>query len=187
MRYSIMERYRKAAVRLRKQGLLPTPKAVANRLRVSQKHMHDMLNKWPELRGYAGIVSDRKSRRIKYLEAIHLLVEQGHEPTAARIAEELDMRISGVLKFHERSALDLQKPLSRREAVQKAYREAAKRIRAKGRKLTRKELAFEVGKPLSTVYQYFHSNKSFAQELGLEYTHLGHARVYEVPKRKKGT
>lgn len=191
MRYKTMERYRRAAALLRSHGLEATPKALAKKLGLSPKHMHDMLNKYPELRTYAGIVRDMDSRKRRYEAVIALLEKEGRAVTAAAVAHELDMTISGVYRYEarlfQRREHELAKQLSSRSrALQELYRRAVERIRREGHPLTRKSLAMELQKPLTTVQQYLWAHPEFCNELGIEYTDEPRRRVYAKRSKDPG-
>lgn len=178
-RYATLERYRKAAHALRRKGLQPTATAVAKQLGISNRHIHNMLNKWLELKGYAGIVTSRAANIKKYEDAIHALLARGHLVTARAVADELGIRRSGAHKFLERTRLlpavvTKMSNEQKSDSVRTAYRAAAERITSQGLLITRKALAYELGKPLSTVNQYLHSNPGFRDEIGVVYTDQVH-------------
>jgi len=175
-----MERYRRAAAQLRSKGLQATPTALAKMLRVKPKHMHNMLNAWPELREYAGIVRSLQSKRERYEAVITSLVDRGQPITASAVAQELEMTLSGVYRYAARHAEKTKMPLKgRATALKEVYRMAADTMRREGNPLTRKSLAIEMGKPLATVQQYLWSHPEICAELGIEYTNDGHKRIYE--------
>jgi uncharacterized ferritin-like protein (DUF455 family) len=119
MRYRTMERYRRAAMLLRAKGLQATPQALAKTLRISEKHVHDMLNRWPELRDYAGIVRTRESKQRRYEAVVTSLEARGLVVTAAAVAKELEMTISGVYKQASRYSQKAKAPSSRVAALKR--------------------------------------------------------------------
>jgi transposase len=186
MRYKTLERYRKAAALLRKQGLVATPSALAKKLGVSPKHMHDMLNRWPELRTYAGIVRSRESKKERYDAIIRSLTERGMPVTASKVAEELDISLSSTYRYIARNVDAADTPITPRAlALKDEYRRAVAAMRTAKNPLTRKSLAIELGKPLATVQQYLWSHPELCEELGIGYTNAGHQRLYQKKPKEE--
>lgn len=179
-----MEKYRRAAVQLRAEGIAPTVENIAQRAKVRGKHFRALLSMWPDLRNYVGVVSTTRARRGRYETIIADLESRGMLVEARKVADELEISVSSLYKYAARNCEGKDsRLLSKAECVRERYRQAVARIKAEGRLVTRKAVAFELGKSVATVNQYLWSQPAFSEELGIVYTQKGHHRLY-TKKRK---
>lgn len=187
MRYKTMEKYRRAAVKVRASGLAPTVNNIARQAKVQAKHFRALLSKWPDLRQYVGIISSARARRARYETIISDLEKQGMPIAARAVADELEISLSALYRYSARNCKGEDSRLcSIAESLGEQYRRAAVRIKEEGRLVTRKALAFELGKSVSTVNRYVWAHPELSEKLGVVYTQEGHRRLYtkkEEPKK----
>ncbi len=173
MAIKVLERYRRAAVELRRQNRAVTKAEIARVTACSPPSVIVSINRQSWYREYIGVVSHNDAVRAQYRRVIKELADTTGVTTRTAIAKKMNVTpraVQAYLRKHPDICDGLTARVVHETPGDIRYREAAERLRARSLPVTRKMLASELKRSYAAVVGYLIKNPKLAEEIGVIYT-----------------
>ena len=176
MRTTSLEKYRRAAARLRQRGVIDVTRAqIAAELGMNYKAAESAVRASPWRKAYVGCVHEDVAIYRSYRRSLATMQERGEVITSEALARRRSadpVTVFGYLARHPELIAEFN-IYSKVEGKKEELRRAVASIRAHNRMVTRKELAYQLNTTYKALTKYLSVHRELCTELDIQYLYKG--------------